>query len=83
MRVLCKHCGSKAIIGSTDRISVDFTRLYCQCSDVKNCGHTFVMDLGFSHTLNPPTGVVDQLLVERIRKMPVEQQRELFEFAGN
>lgn len=83
MRVMCRSCGSKAIISSTERISDDFSRLYCQCKNVKSCGHTFVMDLGFSHTLNPPTGVIDQLLVERIRQMPVERQQELFEFAGS
>jgi len=78
MRVFCKHCSNKARITSTDRISNDFARLYCQCSDVK-CGHTFVMELGFSHTLNPPVSIVDQLLIERMRKMPVEKQRELLD----
>jgi hypothetical protein len=63
MRIMCKHCGGKARISSSDRISIDFTRLYCQCSDVKECGHTFVMELGFSHTLNPPSSVIDQLLL--------------------
>ena len=81
MRVMCKHCGGKARISSTDRISNDFSRLYCQCSDVKNCGHTFVMDLGFSHTINPPSSVIDQLLIERFRQMPEERQQELFGFA--
>jgi len=40
------------------------------------------MDLGFSHTLNPPSSVIDQLLVERFRQMPEERQQELFGFAG-
>ncbi|EDM67324.1 putative phage gene [Moritella sp. PE36] len=77
MRVTCKFCKGKARISSTDKVSVEFTRLYCQCLDAK-CGHTFVMDLGFSHTLNPPSNIVDQLLVDRVRQMPVEIQRELF-----
>jgi len=37
------------------------------------------MELGFSHTLNPPVSIVDQLLIERMRKMPVEKQRELLD----
>jgi len=61
---MCKYYGGKVRISSSDRISVDFSRLYYQCNDVKNCGHTFVMELGFSHTLNPPSSVIDQLLVE-------------------
>ena len=83
MRIHCKHCGGKARISSSDRISVDFTRLYCQCSDAKECGHTFVMELGFSHTLIPPSSAIDQLLIERFRQMPVERQQELFGFAGS
>jgi hypothetical protein len=41
------------------------------------------MELGFSHTLNPLSSVVGQLLVERFRQMPAERQQELFGFVGS
>ena len=78
MRVTCKFCKGKARISSTDKVSVEFTRLYCQCLDAK-CGHTFVMDLGFSHTLNPPGPIVDRMMIERFQRMPIEQQQDMFE----
>jgi hypothetical protein len=37
------------------------------------------MHLGFSHSLRPPAGGVDQLLFDRLRGMPEEQRRELIE----
>ena len=82
MRVKCKFCGSKSRITSSDRISSEFSRLYCQCNDVRNCGHSFVMELGFSHSLTPPMNVVDQMVVERVRNMSSEQQQELFGSLG-
>ncbi|KXO12450.1 hypothetical protein AKG98_3643 [Moritella sp. JT01] len=54
-------------MNSSGCISNDFARLYCQCLDAK-C----------SHTLNAAANIVDQLLVDRVRQMPMERQRELF-----
>lgn len=81
MRIYCNSCHGKARIGSRDEVSVDFVRLYCQCLSVK-CGHTFVMTLAFSHSLRPPTEAVDQLLFDRLRSLPLAQQRQLFDQLG-
>ncbi|HFJ4332302.1 ogr/Delta-like zinc finger family protein [Serratia liquefaciens] len=52
MKVNCTECGAAAIISKTNRKDPKLSDLYCQCSDVE-CGHTFVMNLTFSHTISP------------------------------
>lgn len=55
MRVLtifCPICSQKAIIRKSNRKHHEISDLYCACSDVE-CGHTFVLNLIFSHTLSP------------------------------
>ncbi|WP_420271276.1 ogr/Delta-like zinc finger family protein, partial [Moritella viscosa] len=43
MRVLCSECGDKSRIQKTNRISIEYTDLYCSCSNPE-CGHSFVMN---------------------------------------
>ena len=66
MRVLkieCPECGSKAVIRKTNRKHRQIADIYCACADVE-CGHTFVMNLTFSHTLSPSAKTGD-VLVQR------------------
>ena len=81
MRVTCK-CGHKGRIASREVLSTDFAKLYCQCLDAK-CGHSWVANLTFSHTLSPSAQTFDRLLIDRLRDMPRAQQRELFEKLGS
>lgn len=52
MRIKCDRCNSKARIETTREITPTFTNLYCSCTN-PHCGHTFVVDVIFSHTLSP------------------------------
>lgn len=52
MKVICTECGADAKIKKTARKHTHFADLYCSCSEPE-CGHTFVMNLTFSHTLSP------------------------------
>lgn len=52
MRVDCPACGAKSIIKKTARKHRDLSDLYCACTDYE-CGHTFVMNVTFSHTISP------------------------------
>lgn len=52
MRVYCSSCTKRAIITSRQEISKKLAKLYCVCSD-PHCGHGFVIDMQFSHTLSP------------------------------
>jgi hypothetical protein len=81
MRVTCK-CGHKGRIASREALSTDFAKLYCQCLDAR-CGHTWVSNLTFSHTLSPSAQTFDRLLLDRLRELPKAQQRELFERLGS
>lgn len=80
MRVYCK-CGEKGRIVSRDELSLDFAKLYCQCSSPV-CGHTWVSNLTFSHTLSPSAKAVDRLLFDRLRTLSRAQQRDLFDQLG-
>jgi hypothetical protein len=76
MRVLCTSCGKKAIIGKTDRLSVEHANLYCSCSDPE-CGHTFVTNVSFSHTLSPAAKSSSQLVKQLVNAMSPEHRLQL------
>lgn len=81
MRVVC-NCGHKGRIGSREEVTRAFVKLYCQCLDAK-CGHTWVANLTFSHTLSPSSQTFERMLIDRLREMPRAKQRELFEQLGS
>ena len=68
MRVTCRECGSKSTIRKTNKISSDYTELYCGCNDPE-CGHTFVVSLGFSHSLSPSAKTSSQLAFELLNSL--------------
>ena len=74
-------CGGKGRIASRDELSLEFARLYCQCSS-PHCGHTWVANLTFSHTVSPFAQAVDRLLFDRLRSLSKVQQRDLFDQLG-
>lgn len=76
MRILCTSCGKKAIIGKTDRLSVGHANLYCSCSDPE-CGHTFVTNVSFSHTLSPSAKNTSEIVTALAKALPPEQRRKL------
>jgi len=76
MRVFCPECGDKSRIQKTNRISSGYADLYCSCSDPE-CGHTFVMNLSFSHTLSPSAKTTSQLAIDLVRALAPEQRQEL------
>lgn len=81
MQVLCKECGHKARIASRHTMSNTICNLYCQCLDAESCGHTFVMTLAFSHSINPSHAKLQQFFLDTIRAMPAHEQLSLLEQA--
>ncbi|WP_413535863.1 ogr/Delta-like zinc finger family protein [Rahnella inusitata] len=61
MKVVCRECGANAIIKKTARKHRDISDIYCACSDYE-CGHTFVMNMTFGHTISPSAKSQDSLL---------------------
>lgn len=82
MRVYCRECGSKALITEEEKVSSVFSKLYCQCTNVRSCGHCFVAHMNFLHTLNPSAVKPNNSLFERLRELPRDQQLQIFEQLG-
>jgi len=81
MRVLkieCPDCRAKAIIKKTNRKHREIADIYCACSDVE-CGHTFVMNLTFSHTLSPSAKTGDVMLQQLISNLSPQQKQMTFD----
>jgi len=77
MRIKCNRCGKPAVIKSSSQESDSVKKLYCCCGNPQ-CGHTFVMDLAFSHTLSPSALDFPQDLINKIQSTTrMEQQRIL------
>ncbi|MBE8557925.1 ogr/Delta-like zinc finger family protein [Vibrio sp. OPT24] len=76
MRVICPECSEKARIQKSNRISAGYSDLYCSCSDPE-CGHSFVMNLTFSHTLSPSAKTTSQLAFEMVKALAPDQRQEL------
>lgn len=76
MRIKCNQCGQNARISKTNWFSTDSADLYCSCSDPE-CGHSFVMSLGFSHTLSPSAKNTDELVVSLIKVLSPEKIKKL------
>ncbi|MCW8275550.1 ogr/Delta-like zinc finger family protein [Pseudomonas sp. PCH199] len=78
MRVTCRDCEGKALISEVEELSSESKKLYCLCLSPR-CGHSFVMDLAFSHTLNPSAKKLDISLLERFRELSSAQQLNLLD----
>ncbi|ARA80062.1 ogr/Delta-like zinc finger family protein [Pseudomonas ficuserectae] len=79
MRIKCTSCGHKGRIGSREEVTCQYVKLYCQCLDA-TCGHTWVANLVYSHTLRESArkvGTLESALFDRLRDMPVERQQEI------
>ncbi|MEI7408155.1 ogr/Delta-like zinc finger family protein [Pectobacterium aroidearum] len=74
LKVECPECGEKAVIRKTNRKHRKIADIYCACSDVE-CGHTFVMNLTFSHSLSPSAKTGDKLLQTVIESLSPEQRQ--------
>lgn len=81
MRVECNRCGHTSVITSSSKESENIKKLYCCCHNPE-CGHTFVMDLAFSHTLSPSAMDFPEDLLKKIRQAGrIEQQGILSKLA--
>lgn len=76
MRVFCPECGEKSRIQKSNRLSSKYADLYCSCNDPE-CGHSFVMNLSYSHTLSPSAKTTSQLTFNMIKALAPEHREEL------
>lgn len=64
-------------IPSSYQPSADLKQLYCSCNNPE-CGHTFVMEVTFSHTLSPSAMDIPRAALEKIRQGNQMEQRDIF-----
>ncbi|MFJ5341781.1 ogr/Delta-like zinc finger family protein [Pectobacterium sp. CHL-2024] len=76
MKVVCPECNSKAIIRKTVRKHRHISDIYCACADVE-CGHTFVLNMTFSHTISPSAKSQDSLLKGIVDTLNPEKRQML------
>lgn len=78
LKIKCPDCGSQAIIKKTNRKHREIADIYCACADVE-CGHTFVMNLTFSHTLSPSAKTGEAMMQQIISTMSPAQKQMAFD----
>jgi cell division protein ZapA len=63
MMIHCPNCQQKARITSRNTLNIEKTiaDLYCSCTNISECGATFVMTLAVKDYLNPPVKSTAQL----------------------
>lgn len=72
----CRECGSKGVIIKTNRIHTDYNRSYCECKN-PDCGHLWVIDTNYSHTVRPPKHQKNALLYYLLEQLPPEERLQL------
>lgn len=76
-RVYYSICQSLATISSSEALTGAMKKLYCSCNNME-CGHTFVVDVSFSHTLNPSLLDFPVEVREKIKTMTRYEIRDMF-----
>jgi hypothetical protein len=77
VKVTCNRCGCTAKITSSSIESDEVKRLYCCCQNA-DCGHTFVTDLTFSHTLSPSALDLLEEVLNRLHTSTRCEQQKIF-----
>lgn len=77
VKVKCNRCGKPATIQSSSEESESVKKLYCTCNNTE-CGHAFVMDLSFSHTLSPSAMDFPADFINRLKNATQIQQQKIF-----
>ncbi|EPU9086120.1 MULTISPECIES: ogr/Delta-like zinc finger family protein [Enterobacter cloacae complex] len=76
LKIKCPDCDAWATIKKTNRKHREIADIYCQCNDVE-CGHTFVMNLTFSHTISPSAKTGEYLKQKIISMTNPEELKQL------
>lgn len=79
MRIDCPHCFHKAVITSSNALSTSVKDIYCQCTNLPDCGASFVSTLSHKHDLSPPIKSVQDLAVSVLRSMTPQDRKTLMQ----
>ncbi|HCL6100188.1 ogr/Delta-like zinc finger family protein [Enterobacter cloacae subsp. cloacae] len=81
-KIKCPECGQPAIIRKSDWKDKKLADLYCACTEVE-CGHTFVFNASFSHTLSPSGLTGNKLVKFLIDRLTTEERQFTLELLNN
>ncbi|HFS3063639.1 TPA: ogr/Delta-like zinc finger family protein, partial [Escherichia coli] len=81
-KIVCPECGSNSTTKKTVRKHPHLSDMYCACNNVE-CGHTFVMNMTFSHTLSPSALTGEKAVKTMIDMMTPEQKTMIKELLQN
>ncbi|EDW6361843.1 ogr/Delta-like zinc finger family protein, partial [Salmonella enterica subsp. enterica] len=73
-KIICPECNSNSTIKKTVRKHPHLSDVYCACNNVE-CGHTFVVNMTFSHTLSPSALTSDKAIRTLIDLMSPGQRQ--------
>ncbi|EDT6692633.1 ogr/Delta-like zinc finger family protein [Salmonella enterica subsp. enterica] len=73
-KIICPECNSNSTIKKTVRKHPHLSDVYCACNNVE-CGHTFVVNMTFSHTLSPSAITSDRAIKTLIDMMSPGQRQ--------
>jgi hypothetical protein len=79
MKMTCPECLASATIRKTNRKHPQLADVYCSCTNVE-CGHTFVMNVSFSHTISPSALKGQGRVKELIDALPEEDREKALAF---
>ncbi|EEU9488946.1 transcriptional regulator [Escherichia coli] len=74
-KIICPECNGNSTIKKTVRKHPHLSDVYCACNNVE-CGHTFVVNITFSHTLSPSALSSDRAIKTLIDMMSPEQKQK-------
>ncbi len=72
----CRHCGSKAIVTSSNQITDDINDQYVHCVNPE-CSATMVYRTCYLHDTQPPLKTTQQLAAALIKSLPIEERQAL------
>lgn len=74
-KIIYPECNGNSTIKKTVRKHPHLSDVYCACNNVE-CGHTFVVNITFSHTLSPSALSSDRAIKTLIDMMSPEQKQK-------
>ena len=78
MKMTCPVCLANATIRKTNRKHPQLSDVYCQCTNLE-CGHTFVMNVSFSHTISPSALAGDGRVRELLNALGQDERKQVLE----
>jgi hypothetical protein len=74
----CPDCLADATISRTNRKYPQLSDVYCQCTNLE-CGHTFVMNVPFSHTTSTSALTGDGMVKELLNALGRDERKQVLE----